>query len=183
MIEIKIWGRGGQGAVTTGQILAIAALHDSKYCQSFPKFGVERRGAPVEAFARIDKAPINIRSQVYNPDIVMVLDPTLVGAVDLTSGIKEGGIVIVNTSKTPRELKLKDGFKVYAVDATSVALRIFKIPIINTPILGAFAAITKQVSLRSLLKAVDEKFVQAKGKQVAELNKKAIKEVYDSIKV
>jgi len=112
-----------------------------------------------------------------------VLDPTLVGAVDLTSGIKEGGIVIVNTSKTPRELKLRDGFKVYAVDATSVALRIFKIPIVNTPILGAFAAITKQVSLRSLLKAVDEKFVQAKGKQVAELNKKAIKEVYDSIKV
>jgi 2-oxoacid:acceptor oxidoreductase gamma subunit (pyruvate/2-ketoisovalerate family) len=183
MIEIRIWGRGGQGAVTTGQILAIAALHDGKYCQSFPHFGVERRGAPVEAYARIDKDPINVRAQVYNPDIVVVLDPSLIGAVDVVAGIKEGGIVIVNSHKKPKELKLKDGFKLYTVDATAAAMEIFKMPIVNTPILGAFSAITKQVSLRSLLKAVDEKFASTKGKQLAELNKKAIKHVFEQTKV
>lgn len=181
MIEIKIWGRGGQGAVTTGQLIAIAALNDSKYCQSFPKFGVERRGAPVEAFARIDKNPINVRSHVYNPDIVIILDPSLIGAVDVTAGIKKGGIVIVNTSKKSKDLKLKDGFDLYTVDATDTAMRIFKRPIVNTPILGAFSAITKEVSLKALQKAVDEKFAATKGKQIAELNKKAIKEVYDQV--
>ncbi|MBU0535702.1 MAG: pyruvate ferredoxin oxidoreductase subunit gamma [Nanoarchaeota archaeon] len=183
MIEIRIWGRGGQGAVTTGQMIAIAALHDGMYCQSFPHFGVERRGAPVEAYVRIDKDPINIRSQVYNPDIVIVLDPTLVTAVDVAAGIKPGGTVIINTSKKPKDIKLSGGFKVYTVDATSAAMKIFKVPIVNTPVLGAFSAITKLVSLKSLQKAVDEKFGGTKGKQMADLNKSAIKEVYDETKV
>lgn len=177
-----IWGRGGQGAVTTGQILAIAALYDNKYCQTFPHFGVERRGAPVQTFVRLDKDPINIRSEVYTPDIVLVLDPTLVGAVDVAKGIKSGGTVIVNTSKKPKELKLKGDFEVHTVDATGIALKIFKIPIVNTPVLGAFSAVTKLVSIKSLLKAIDDKFVETKGKNIAELNKQAIKEVYDHTK-
>ena len=182
MIEIKIWGRGGQGAVTTGQILAIAALHDGKQCQSFPKFGVERRGAPVETYVRIDKNPINLRSHVYNPDIVLVLDPTLIGTVDVAKGIKKEGIVIVNTGKKPKDLKLKDGFKLHAVDATEVAMNIFKRPIVNTPLLGAFSAITSMVSIRSLQKAIDEKFAGTKGKKIADQNKKAVKAVYDELK-
>ncbi|MCX6707884.1 MAG: 2-oxoacid:acceptor oxidoreductase family protein [Candidatus Woesearchaeota archaeon] len=150
MIEIKIWGRGGQGAVTTGQIIAIAALHDRKNCQTFPNFGVERRGAPVEAFVRIDKEPIRLRSQIYAPDIVIVLDPTLINAVDVTKGLKDGGTIIINTSKKPKDLNLDKKFKVYTVDATAVAMEIFKRPIVNTPLLGALSAITKAVSLKSM---------------------------------
>lgn len=176
MIEIKIWGRGGQGAVTTGQIIAIAALHDRKNCQTFPNFGVERRGAPVEAFVRIDKEPIRLRSQVYEPDIVIVLDPTLISAVDVTKGLKDGGTIIINTSKKPKELKLGKGFKVYTVDATAVSMEIFKRPIVNTPLLGALSAITKVVSLKSMQKAVDERF---ENEQMASLNKSAIKRVYE----
>lgn len=182
MIEIRIHGRGGQGAVTTGQIIAIAALYDNKYAQTFPLFGVERRGAPVEAFARIDKEPINIRSQVYTPEVVIVLDPTLVFSADITKGLKEKGIIIVNTAKRPRELKIKGDYNVYTIDANTVAMKVFKKPIVNTPILGAFSAITKHISLKSLLRAIDDKFAAGKGKEIAELNKGAVKEVYDTVR-
>ena len=182
MIEVRIHGRGGQGAVTTGQIIAIAALHDGKYSQTFPHFGVERRGAPVETYARIDKSFINIRSEVYNPDVVLVLDPTLMSAVDVTNGLKDKGIIIINTSKKPKDLKIKGNFDVHTIDAGATAMKIFKRPIVNTPILGAFSAITKLVSLKSLQKGIDEKFALTKGKQIAELNKKAVKEVYDLVK-
>lgn len=181
MIEIRIHGRGGQGAVTTGQLIAIGALHDNKYSQTFPFFGVERRGAPVEVFARIDSSFINLRSQVYSPDVVIVLDPSLVFSIDITKGLKEKGTIIVNSSKKPKDLRIKGNFNVHTVDASSTAMKIFKRPIVNTPILGAFSAITKIVSQRSLQKAVDEKFA-SKGKQVSELNKAAIKEVYDLVK-
>ena len=182
MIEIRIHGRGGQGAVTTGQILAIAALHDNKYSQTFPKFGVERRGAPVETYVRLDKSFINIRSQVYDPDVVVVLDPTLLTAIDVTKGLKDKGTIIVNSSKKAKDLKIKGDFNVYTIDASDIAIKIFKRPIVNTPVLGGFSAITKLVSLKSLLKGIDEIFVISKGKQLAELNKKAVKEVYDLVK-
>ena len=182
MIEIRIHGRGGQGAVTTGQIIAIAALYDNKYAQTFPLFGVERRGAPVEAFVRMDSSPINLRSQVYNPDVVIVLDPTLVSAVDVTKGLKEKGKMIINTSKNPKELKIKGNFDIHTVDASNIAMNIFKRPIVNTPILGAFSAVTKLVSFKAMMKAIDEKFIETKGKAMAELNKTAVKEVYDNTK-
>ena len=179
MIEIRIHGRGGQGAVTTGQMIAIAALYEDKQSQTFPLFGVERRGAPVEAYVRIDNGPMTIRSQVYNPDVVLVLDPSLVYAADITKGVKENGIILVNTSKKPKELRIKGNYQVHTVDATEVAMRIFKKPIVNTPILGAFSAITKIISLKSLQKAIDEKLAASKGKQIADLNKEAVKEVFD----
>ncbi|MFC1733949.1 pyruvate ferredoxin oxidoreductase subunit gamma [candidate division KSB1 bacterium] len=182
MIEVRIHGRGGQGAVTTGQIIAIASLYDNKYSQTFPHFGVERRGAPVEAYVRIDKSFIDLRSEVYNPDVVLVLEPSLIHAVDVTKGLKHGGTVIVNTSKKARELKIKGEFKVHTIDASSIAMKIFKRPIVNTPIIGAFSAITKMVSIKSLQRAIDDKFALTKGKQIAELNKKAVKEVYDIVK-
>lgn len=180
MIEIRIHGRGGQGAVTTGQLIAIASLYDSKYAQTFPLFGVERRGAPVEAFVRMDNAPINLRSQVYAPDVVIVLDPTLVSSIDVTKGLKERGTIIVNTSKKPRELKMRGDFNIHTVDAGNIAMNIFKRPIVNTPILGAFSAVTKLVSLKSMMKAIDDKFASTKGKAIAELNKTAVKEVYEN---
>ena len=182
MIEIRIHGRGGQGAVTTGQIIAIAAFHDNKQSQTFPMFGVERSGAPVQAFARISDESINIRSQIYNPDIVVVLDSSLLDTVDVVSGLKKNGKIIINSNKKPDELKIKGDFNVYTVDATSIALEIFGKPIVNTPMLGAFSKITKEISLKSLTKAIDETFLETKGKKIAELNKEAITAVYNQTK-
>ncbi|MFO8016359.1 MAG: 2-oxoacid:acceptor oxidoreductase family protein [Candidatus Woesearchaeota archaeon] len=198
MIEIRVHGRGGQGAVSTGQIIAIAALYDGKHSQTFPKFGVERRGAPVETYVRIDNKPINIRSQVYNPDIVLVLDSTLIQTEDITKGVKDKGTFVINTSSEAGDLNLKpskssgiksggkggkkEGYGIHTIDASSTAMKIFNRPIVNTPILGGFSAITGVVSIKSLQKAIDEKFVHTKGKQTADLNKKAVKEVYDTVK-
>lgn len=177
MIEIKILGRGGQGAVTASQILAIAAFHDNKESQAFPHFGVERRGAPAMAFTRIDDKQINLRSHVYNPDIVLVLDASLLEAVNATEGLKSNGTIIVNSHKKPKELDIKGNFNIKTVDATSVALDIFKSNIVNTVILGAFAKVTKLISLDSINKAIEERF---KGKdKLIDLNKGAVKQAYE----
>jgi pyruvate ferredoxin oxidoreductase gamma subunit len=170
MIEIRIHGRGGQGAVTAAQLLAIAAFHDGKYAQAFPMFGVERMGAPATSFVRIDNKPINIREQIYNPDYVMVFDPSLIQLVDAKKGLKQE--MIVNTNE-----KI-DGC--YGQDLTGKAMKIFGKPIINTLILGMFAGKTKVVSLNSLKKAIDQKF-EGKGK-LAELNKQAVEESYNEAK-
>lgn len=182
MIEIRIHGRGGQGAVTTGQILAIAAFYDKKQSQTFPFFGVERCGAPVEAFVRISDKKMTIRSHVYNPSILLVLDASLVKQTDLTKGLKENATIIINSNKKPNELGIKGNFKVYTIDATSAAMEVFKKPIVNTAMLGAFSKITDLVSLRALQKAVDDIFIPRKGKDIAELNKKAVKLVYERTK-
>jgi len=182
MHEIRIHGRGGQGAVTTGQLMAIAAFHDGKYSQSFPVFGVERAGAPVAAFTRIDKKPVRIRSEVYNPDIVVVLDPSLMETVDVTKGLPKHGSLIINSNKSPEELKIKGDFNVHCVDATQIALSIFHRPIVNTPMLGAVAKITGQVSVKGLKKAIDEQFLKTKGAKITMLNKKAIEAVYKATK-
>ena len=178
MIEIRIHGRGGQGAVTTGQLIAIAAFYDKKYCQTFPIFGVERSGAPVQAFVRISDKEINLRSEVYNPDIVLVFETSLLDAVNVTNGLKKGGVLIINSNKKVSDFKLKGNFKIHTIDATSIALNIFKRPIVNTPILGALSAITNVISIDSLKKACDEKFL-SKGQAITDLNKKAIEEVYN----
>lgn len=180
MIEIKVVGRGGQGAVTASQILAIAAFYDGKESQAFPSFGVERRGAPATAFARIDEKKINLRSHVYNPDIVMVLDYSLLEAVNVTEGLKKKGILIVNTNKKPEELGIKGNFNIHTVDATSVALNIFRSNIVNTVILGAFVRVTNIVSINSVNKAIEERFA---GKdKLIDLNKTAVKEAYEKTK-
>lgn len=168
MIEIRIHGRGGQGAVTAAQILAVAAFYDGKYAQAFPMFGVERRGAPATSFVRIDDKPINIREQIYNPDYVIVFDPSLITLVDAKKGVKEE--VLVNTNK-----KISGCF---GQDLTDKAMKIFGRPIINTLILGMFAGRTKLVSLDSLKKAIDQTF---EG-DIALKNKKAVEEAYNESK-
>jgi pyruvate ferredoxin oxidoreductase gamma subunit len=178
MKEIRVHGRGGQGAVTAAQLLAIAAFHEGKQSQAFPRFGVERRGAPVEAFTRISGETINIRSGIYHPDIIVVLDPSLIEAEDVTNGLKPKGTIIVNSIKDPKELiKNHDDYQIFAVDATSIAMNLFKKPIVNTAILGAFAAATKLVSLESLNKAIEERF--EKSQKLIDINKKAVKEAYE----
>ena len=176
--EIRLHGRGGQGAVTSTQVLAIAAFHDGKYSQAFPNFGVERTGAPVESYVRIDKKPINLRQHVYDPNYVIVLDSSLLDAVDVTKGLKKDGIIIVNTDKSVAELKKKLGnFNIYSINITKIALDVIGKPFVNIASLGAFCTLSKEVSLEALNKAIDELFI-AKGKAaVAELNKKAAKAV------
>lgn len=178
MIEIRIHGRGGQGAVSTGQLMAIAAFYDGKQSQSFPVFGVERSGAPVQAFCRIDEKPIHLRSQVYEPDIVLVLDTSLIQAVDITKGLKKGGTIIVNTNKKPKELGIKGDYKLYTVDATSIAMEVFGKAIVNTLVLGALSKITKVISKKSIDKAIEEIFLYSKGQKVVDSNKKAIEKIY-----
>lgn len=181
MLEIRIHGRGAQGAVTTGQIMAIAAFYDGKESQTFPVFGVERCGAPVRAFCRISDERINVRSQVYSPDVVLVFEPSLLKADNATEGLKKNGLIIINSNKKPGELGIKGNYKVHTIDATAVSMEIFKSPIgVNTTILGAFAEKTKLITLDSLKKAIDEIFLEKKGKKIADLNKQAVEEVYRS---
>lgn len=182
MFEIRVHGRGGQGAVTTGQILAMAAFYDGKEAQTFPNFGVERAGAPVQAFVRVDDKPINLRSNVYSPNVIMVLDPSLLEVVDVTQGLQDKGVIILNSNKDPKEFRFRGNYEVHCIDATSIALEIFKKPIVNTAIVGAFAAVTKIITLGSLKKAIHDKFAKEKGEHISDLNKKAAEKVYHNSK-
>ena len=145
LIEIRWHGRGGQGAVTSTEILAQSAIAEGKYAQAFPSFGPERRGAPVQAFNRVDsQAPVRIRADITNPDVVVVLDPSLLDKVNVTSGLKEGGPVIVNTRKTAKEIKSEFGidYPVATVNATKIAREVLGVPIVNTTMLGAVIRVT-----------------------------------------
>jgi len=179
--EIRWHGRGGQGAWTASEILAKAAIMEGKYIQSFPEFGPERMGAPVNSYTRISEEPINLHCSVYNPDIVVVLDPTLLKTVPVTQGLKEKGVLIVNTKVTPEEIRkkldLKAG-KVWTVSATEIAIRILGRPITNTAMIGVVARATKIVSLESIEKATRERFPP----NIAEKNIPIIKEAYEEAK-
>ncbi len=177
--EVRFHGRGGQGAVTSSQVLAIAAFYDGKFTQAFPNFGVERTGAPVESYTRIDDRYINVRQQVYNPQYVIVLDPSLMANIDVTKGIDKEALIIVNSNKTPEELGLK-GFNAKSIDITKVALEVIGKPFVNIAALGAFAALSGEVSLEALNKAIDEKFSE-KGK-ISDLNKEACKVLFEQAK-
>ncbi|KKH97516.1 pyruvate ferredoxin oxidoreductase [Methanosarcina sp. 1.H.T.1A.1] len=178
MKEIRIHGRGGQGSVTAAEMISIAAFEDGKFSQAFPAFGVERRGAPVQAFTRISDSPIRLRSQIYAPDYVIVQDATLLETVDVASGIKDDGVIIVNTTEKPESLKLDTKARVMTVDATKVAMDIIGLPIVNTVLLGAFAGATGEINVESIKKAVRDRF---SGK-VAEKNAQAIQKAYELIR-
>jgi 2-oxoacid:acceptor oxidoreductase gamma subunit (pyruvate/2-ketoisovalerate family) len=161
MRELRIHGRGGQGAVIASKLLASALFLEGKSVQSFPAFGVERRGAPVTAFLRFSEQPILLRCEITAPDDLVVLDPTLVPAVDVTNGLKPGGSVLINSEHPPESYKdLVKRFRVATVDASAIArkhgLGSKNQPIVNTAILGAFSAFLGLVSLDSVCKAIHE---------------------------
>ena len=173
MKEIVFHGRGGQGAVTAATLLAIAAFKGGKQTQSFPRFGVERRGAPVQAFTRISDEFVRRKSQIYEPDIAVVLDSTLFSVVDITKGLKKGGMVIINTNREPESFNIKNA-EVKTIDVSSEALKILGRDIVNTAMLGAYAAITGDVPLEGIVEAVKEQF---KG-TIAEKNVTLVESIY-----
>ncbi|MDD1736161.1 MAG: pyruvate ferredoxin oxidoreductase subunit gamma [Methanothrix sp.] len=177
MKEIRLHGRGGQGSVTAAEIIAVAAFEDKRFSQAFPAFGVERRGAPVMAFARIADKTIRIRSQIYEPDYVIVQDVSLLDVVDVAGGLKATGKIIINTDRPKEALKLNTKAEVITLDATKIAMDILKRPIVNTTMLGAFCGASKEVSLESLNKAISERFKGDLGKK----NLLAIKTAYERV--
>lgn len=180
MIEVRWHGRGGQGAVTSVEMLALAAIEEGQYAQGFPSFGPERRGAPVAAFNRVDNKQIKVRSGVYDPDVVVVLDPSLVGLINVTEGLKPDGILIVNTGKSPEEVKKELGFDgaVATVDASRIARKELGVPITNTTMLGAVIKATGLVKVESAKAPLEHRF----GK-IAQRNIKAMERAYNELKV
>jgi 2-oxoacid:acceptor oxidoreductase gamma subunit (pyruvate/2-ketoisovalerate family) len=181
MIEIRFHGRGGQGAVVASKIMANSVFLGGKFCQSFPAFGVERRGAPVTAFLRVDDKPIRIRTEIYEPDHIVILDPLLVDQVPVTKGLKPHGIVLINSNKPPEAYRQKfEGFRVATVPAGRIAFKHHlgsaQSPIVNTAILGAVVKVLGIVDMESLEKAIKED-VPAH----AEENVNAAKEAYKVI--
>ena len=155
MKEIRIHGRGGMGAVKAAEALVYAAVMDGKYGNSIPFF--ERQGAPVTAFVRISEEPIRPKNRVYHPDIIIVLDPTIMNAVNVFEGVKEGGILVLNTTHDPKDMEIpKNIASVTVVDATKIALDMIGRPITNTVMLGAFCKATGLVSVDEVAKKVEE---------------------------
>ena len=177
LIEIRWHGRGGQGAVTSAELVAQAAINEGKYAQAFPSFGPERRGAPVQAFNRVDsKQPVRVRAEIREPDVVVVLDPGLLSIMNVTSGLKAGGIVVINSKKPAEQLKKELGFNgsLATIDATSIAREILGVPITNTTMVGALVRVTGIVELESLVEPLKHRFGR-----LAERNIEAMKKAYE----
>ncbi len=177
MRELRIHGRGGQGSVTAAELIAVAAFKSGVFSQAFPAFGVERRGAPVQAFVRFSDEKIRLRSQVYEPDYVIVQDSTLIKDVNVFSGMKKGGIILINTSGDIHGT-IPDGVRYIPIDATRLALDILGVPITNTTLMGAFAAASGEISLEALEEAVRERF----SGSLADKNVAASRASYDLVK-
>jgi 2-oxoacid:acceptor oxidoreductase gamma subunit (pyruvate/2-ketoisovalerate family) len=160
MVEIRFHGRGGQGAVIASKILASALFKEGKYAQAFPAFGAERRGAPVMAFTRFDQKAITRRSMVYEPNHVVVLDEPILDLVDVTSGLKDGGWILINSPKSPSDFPQFKKYKVATVDANRIAaenrLGTTTAPVVNTVILGAFSKISGLVGLKAVIDGIKE---------------------------
>ena len=181
MIEIRFHGRGGQGAQVASKVLAVAFFHEGFHVQSFPAFGVERRGAPVMAFLRVDQQFIHLRVNIYKPDHIVVLDPTLIGTIDVTSGLKQNGWIIINSHQSLEEFNTLKGFRTATVDATSIAIRnglgSRTNPIVNTAILGAFSKVTGLIGIDSVALSIREEIPGKKNE-----NAKAAREAYQEVK-
>ncbi|MDA3840038.1 MAG: 2-oxoacid:acceptor oxidoreductase family protein [Patescibacteria group bacterium] len=174
MKQIRIHGRGGQGVVTAAELIAISAFYEGKESQAFPSFGVERTGAPIESYVRIDKHPIRTREQVYGPDILIIQDATLLDTTNVTKGCDKNTIAIINSAKNKSEIDIDlPDENVFVINATKIALDIIGKNIVNTVILGSIAKDTGLFSLASAKKAIKQKF-EGKDKSLVEKNIKAV---------
>jgi len=167
MFEIRIHSRGGQGGVTAARLVALAAIRDGKYATAFPFYGAERRGAPVVSFVRIDEKPIRISSQIRQPDMVVVLDGSVMETIDVLNGLKPGGTVLINSAHRPDF----PGFRSFNVDLTGIALKenlvVAGSPILNTPVLGALAKLGI-ITVSSAKKAIGEMFTDERNARAAD---------------
>ena len=186
IFEIRFHGRGGQGAKTAAALLAEVAITQGKYVQSFPEYGAERQGAPVKAFTRISDNPITLHSGVTNPNVVVVVDSTLLKSIPVTEGLsEETGILIVNTDETSDFIKKLVNFngRIVVVDAIKIALEELGRPITNTAMLGALEKVTNIVNYEGLKKQSFEHFEYKLGKDFAEKNIKALERAYNEVRV
>lgn len=180
--EIRLHGMGGQGVVAAGELMAMAASFEDKFCRAVPMYGSARRGAPVLAFVQIGEESEATRSMIYHPGYLLVLDTTLPETTPITAGLKEGGVIVFNTLRPAAEaadvfdVKLS---KLGVLDATGIAERILGRPIPNTTMLGAFAKVTGLLELESIFKAVEKRF----SPNIAEMNKEAVRAGYDEVEV
>jgi len=184
MFQVRIHGRGGQGAVTAAEMLSVAAFLEGKHAQAFPSFGSERTGAPVVSFLRMDDKEIRLREPIMQPDALIIQDPTLLHQVDVFAGLRSGGYILINTNKSFSELGLGDFLKGWpaerlcTVAATDLALKHVGRPMPNVPLLAGFAAVSGLIGLESVLAAIRERF---SGK-VADGNVAAAEEAYRNVK-
>lgn len=183
MIEIRWHGRGGQGAKTAALLLADAAFATGMYVQGFPEYGPERMGAPITAYNRLDDKQIRVHSNIYEPDMVVVVDETLIGPVDVTKGLKPNGKVIVNTNSDPEEVKKRFGDfdgEIYAIDAGDISFRTIGRNLPNTPLLSAVVKIGEIMSQEDFYKNMEESFGSkfANKPEVIKGNMNAIKDAW-----
>jgi pyruvate ferredoxin oxidoreductase gamma subunit len=176
--EIRLHGRGGQGAVLAAELMVVAAFEDGKYGQAFPAFGGERRGAPVQAFVRLDERPVRVRYRVNQPDYVIILDHTLPNVVNVLYGIKQNGLALIDSENNLTALHWSADASVYGLPATRIALEVFGQPYVNPAMLGAWAAVTGEISLVAIQHAYQNRFPGSLG----ETNSRAVQMGYEFIR-
>lgn len=185
-IEIRWHGRAQQGIVTAAKVLAEAALYAGKYVQAFPEFGPERMGAPVRAFNRISSEPIRIHGQVTSPHIILLVDPTLIGTVNIAEGTSSDAMFIINTPKPPDEMRkkllLNNNAKVFTVDASKISMECIGRHIPNTPMLGALAKVTGVVTVDALTDDFKENYAKKYSPKVINGNLKAIRQGFEDVR-
>jgi pyruvate ferredoxin oxidoreductase gamma subunit len=184
-LEIRWHGRGGQGAKTAVFLLAESLVEQGKYAQGFPDYGPERMGAPIRGYNRISDEAVKLHCGVTQPEIVVVLDPTLIGTVGITDGLKPGGKVLVNSTEDPASMRktlgLKDG-NVFTVDATGIALDEIGKPIPNSPMIGALLRVTGLAEIDDMAAIIAKKFEGKLSDALVEGNRKAMKRAYDEVR-
>ena len=185
-IEIRWHGRAGQGVVTAGELLAEAAMGEGKYFQAFPDYGPERMGAPIKSYTRISSLPIEVHNQIQKPNVVVVVNPNLIGVIDLTEGLAENGVVIVNTPASPAEMRQQlkvegPSVQVWTVDATRIGMETLRRDIPSTIMLGAIIRATSMVQLASLIHLVEEKLGEKLQRHVVEANLAGLRRAYEEV--
>jgi len=184
LTEIRWHARGGQGAKTAATMVAEAALEEGKFSQGFPEYGPERMGAPVRGFTRISTEPIRLHCPIQAPDVIVVLDPTLLSAESVTEGIKADGAIIINTPESPAEVRKRFGIaggKVHTVDATRIAIEEIGRPIPNTPMMGALIKVAGVMKLETIFHDIEKKFLKKLGEKGVQGNINAVKRAYEEV--
>jgi len=184
LTEIRWHARGGQGAKTAATMVAEAALEEGKFSQGFPEYGPERMGAPMRGFTRISTEPIRLHCPIQAPDVIVVLDPTLLSAEAVTEGLKPEGAIIINTPESPAEVRKRygiEGGRVYTVDATKIAIEEIGRPIPNTPMMGALIKVAGVMKLETIFHDIEKKFLKKLGEKGVQGNINAVKRAYEEV--